>query len=747
MPQQLTRVRNELRSGVAVLFLAALQVSVGIHCFLVSVDELRAQEPARIRGFLPASSLQQNRYERAFLVLPSEQKAREHLRILSEAPHVAGTPEDYQTALYVRDRFREFGLQARIVEYHVLLPMPQEVRLELLEPVRRLGPTPERDANGFSDPRVVAPFSAYSPSGDVTAEVVYANFGLPEDYVRLEKMGVDVAGKIVLVRYGRCFRGVKSLVAHQQGAAGVIIYSDPQEDGYRQGNPYPLGPWRPPSAVQRGSILNLGIYAGDPLTPGYAAIKEARRLSMEEAKTLPKIPTTPISYEDAAPILENLTGQVAPQDWQGALPFAYHVGPGASKVRLLLKMDFRVRPIWNVIAEIPGQSEPDRWVVLGNHRDAWTFGAADPLSGTVPLLEVARSLGELLRQGWHPRRTIVLASWDAEEFGLIGSTEWVEGRAGELSRKCVAYLNIDVGVAGRYFRAQATPSLAGLIREVTREVPDPNSAGSVFQAWLRDSVRLRREPGLPILVPSDSLGVVSREPSVGEMGSGSDYTPFFQHLGIPSIDIGFGGSYGVYHALQDNFLWMERFGDPGFHYSVAATKIWGLLALRLANADLLPYDYVAYGRVIQNHLHDLRDDLREAEGAERLSLDQTLAAVQQFIDSVEGFRRRWNRLSEAQLSDKALSSRINDALMKVERDFLLPGGLPGRPWYRHAFYAPGVYTGYSTVPIPGLRESVRVGDWDLAREQEEALRGALDRGRATIEDLLDFLDQGAEQVE
>ena len=743
MSEQVTRVRNRPRSRLGVLLLAALQVSVGIIVFLVAVGELRAQEPARIRGFLPASSIQQTQYERAFLLLPSQLKSREHLRILSEAPHVAGTPEDYKTALYVRDRFREFGLQARIVEYHALLPMPEEVRLDLLAPVQRPGPTPERDADGSSDPRVVRPFSAYSPSGDVTAEVVYANFGLPEDYVRLEKMGVEVAGKIVMVRYGRCFRGVKSLVAHQQGAAGVIIYSDPQEDGYRQGDPYPLGPWRPPSAVQRGSILNLGIYPGDPLTPGYAALKDVRRLSMEEAETLPGIPTLPISYEDAAPILENLTGPVAPQDWQGALPFAYHVGPGAAKVNLKLKMDFQVRPIWNVIAEIPGQSEPDRWVVLGNHRDSWTFGAADPLSGTVPLLEVARSLGELLQQGWHPRRTIILASWDAEEFGLIGSTEWVEGRAGELSRKCVAYLNMDVGVAGSHFRAQATPSLAGLIREVTREVLDPNSAGTVYQAWLRDSVRLRREPGLPILVPSGSSGVISREPSVGEMGSGSDYTPFFQHLGIPSLDIGFGGSYGVYHALQDNFLWMERFGDPGFHYSVAASKIWGLLALRLANADLLPFDYEAYGGVIQNHLHDLRDDLREAENAERVPLEETLAAARGFIQTVAVLRGRLEALSDARLSEGTLRARINDALMKVERDFLLPGGLPGRRWYRHAFYAPGVYTGYSTVPIPGLRESVRGGDWDLAREQGEAVRQALERGRATLEGLLSLL--GPEQ--
>lgn len=711
---------------------------------LLVPGRFRAQEGILlpIRGFLPSSVAEQARYEEAFLKIPSAARARRHLRILSAKPHVAGTPEDYQTALYVRDRFREFGLPARLVEYRVLLPTPELVRVELLEPVQHMAPTPEVDFQGKADGLVMTPFNAYSPSGDVAAEVVYANYGLPEDYERLRELGVDAAGKIVLVRYGRCFRGVKAAVAHRQGAAGLILYSDPQQDGYRQGDPYPKGPWRPPTGVQRGSILNLSIYPGDPLTPGYPAVEGAHQVALEEAKNLPKIPTVPLSYKDAEPILKHLRGPTAPREWQGALPFTYHVGPGASRVRLTLKMNFEVRPIWNVIAEIRGKSEPDRWVVLGNHRDSWTYGAVDALSGTAPLLEVARGLGALVKRGWRPRRTIILASWDGEEYGLLGSTEWVEDHAEFLSRNSVAYLNVDVGVAGPHFRALAVPSLASLVREVTRKVKDPKSGRSVYLAWLEEASRLRSSPGLPIIISTEQEGERPRVPPVGELGSGSDYTPFFQHLGIPSVDVGFGGPYGVYHALHDNFHWMARFGDPDFSYSVAVSRIWGLLALRLANADLLPYDYEAYGRKIEEHLQRVKDDLEESGRADRLSVDETLQAVAQFIEAAGRVRRRLRAFpaDESNSSRTALQGRVNDALMRVERDFLLPSGLPGRSWFRHAIYAPGVYTGYSAVPLPGLRESIDAGDWWQAQRQEAALREVLRRATARLQGIVTDLD-------
>ena len=398
------------------------------------------QQGVALRGFFPSHAARQAEIEKTFRTVPTPARSEQDLRILTQAPHVAGTPEDYKTAQYVLEQFREAGLDAKLVEYQVLLPMPKEVKVKLIEPFKREAPTP---AAGWSwdkdtyDSSVIAAFNAYSPSGDVTGRVVYANYGLPEDYARLKEEGIDVAGKIVIVRYGKCFRGVKAYVAEQSHAAGLLIYSDPADDGYRQGDVYPRGPWRPSTAVQRGSILYLTAYAGDPLTPGAAAVAGAKRLSMNEAPTLPHVPTAPLSYEDASPILENLGGPTAPKSWQGALPFTYHLGPGESKVHLELDMDFRLRTIWDVIGELRGTATPDSMVLVGNHRDAWTYGAADPNSGTVPLLAVARGIGQLLKQGWKPRRTIVLASWDAEEFGLIGSTEWAEEHSDELARQNV----------------------------------------------------------------------------------------------------------------------------------------------------------------------------------------------------------------------------------------------------------------------------------------------------------------------
>lgn len=688
-----------------------------------------------IRGFFPAEAARQAEFEKAFRAMPTPERARQDLWILTQAPHVAGTPEDYKTAQYVLGQFREAGLNAKIVEYQVLLPMPKEVKVDLVEPFKREGPTPEGgwtwDKDSY-DSSVVPAFNAYSPSGDITARVVYANYGLPEDYQRLKEMGIEVAGKIVLVRYGKCFRGVKAYLAEQNRAGGLLIYSDPADDGYRLGDVYPRGPWRPSTAVQRGSILYMTTYSGDPLTPGIAATKLAKRLTLKEAATLPKIPTTPISYEDATPILENLGGPVAPPDWQGALPFTYHLGPGASKVHLKLNMDFQTRPIWNVVAEIPGSTNPDWWVVIGNHRDAWTYGAADAGSGTAPMLAVARGLGQLLKQGWKPKRTIILASWDAEEFGLIGSTEWAEEHSDVLTRNGVAYLNIDLGVSGPYFGAAGVPSLTKLIREAAQEVMDPASGRPLLAVWAEESRKLRRETGVPIVVPVTVPPVGPPEARVGDLGSGSDYTPFIQHLGVPALDLGFGGSYGVYHSLYDNFYWMQNFGDPTFKYSVAAAQVLGTLALRLAGADILPFEYEDYGRAIQKHLRELEEETRKNNLSDKLQFEDVHRAAENFVESAQALAQKLAETGSIGLTDPGRLASVNHALIEVERNFLLEGGLPGRPWFRHAFYAPGVYTGYSAVVLPGVRDALDRKDWATAVRQLKFVQAAIERGTVTL---------------
>lgn len=695
------------------------------------------------RGFFPRRAARQAEFEQAFRGVPTPEAAREDLRNLTKVPRVAGTPEDYSAACYVLKAFQEAGLEAEIVEYRVLLPMPVGVRVDLVEPFKRSGPTPEgAGTKEGKDRRVVLGFNAYSPSGDVTAPVVYANYGLPEDYHRLEQAGIDVAGKLVIVRYGKCFRGVKTYVAEEHHAAGLLIYSDPAEDGFRRGDVYPGGPWRPSTAIQRGSILYMTKYAGDPLTPGLPATKDAKRLALQDAVTLPHVPTVPLSSEDAAPILKNLGGQQVPPEWQGGLPFPYHFGPGPAKVHLTLKMDFAVRPIWNVVARIKGEFQPESWVILGNHRDAWTYGAVDPLSGTASLLAVARGLGRLEQQGWKPARTIVLASWDAEEFGIIGSTEWAEEHADELGRGAVAYLNTDVAVGGNHFAASSVPSLRGLLREVSQAVLDPKTEKPLYNVWLEESGKSRNAkdaaPVMPVLGGHSSAEGVN----IGELGAGSDYVPFLQHLGVPSLDFGFGGPYGVYHSIYDNFFWMEHFGDPTFKYSVVAAQVFGTLALRLADADILPFDYEEYGRAFQGYLDGLEKETaggKQVEGG--LPLEPIRAAAVRFTDTARSLNEKIKEASERGTLAADKLATLNQALLRVERSFLLEPGLPGRAWFRHAFYAPGVYTGYAAVVMPGVREALERNDAQGAAEQLEEVRAAIERGTQALNQALAAVEE------
>jgi N-acetylated-alpha-linked acidic dipeptidase len=688
----------------------------------------------------PASSLHppaaEAEIETAFRSTPTPRQARDDLQVLTRVPHVAGTHADYQTAQYVLSQFRQAGLEAQIVEYDVLLPMPEEVKVELVSRERRNYPSPELGWKAGADgkTRAVPPFNAFSPSGDVTAPVVYANYGLPGDYRALEQKGIDVRGKVVMARYGKCFRGVKDYVAERHHAAALVLYSDPADDGYARGDTYPRGPWRPPDAVQRGSILPMVDYAGDPLTPGIAATPQAPRLRLSQAP-LPKIPVTSLAYQDARRILQDLSGPAVPTGWQGALPFTYHCGPGDSVLHIKLRMDYRVRPVWDVIATLQGARHPGDWVILGNHRDAWGYGAADPGSGTVALLAVGRGLGYLLARGWKPTRTMVLASWDAEEFGIMGSTEWAEDHAAFLSRHAVAYLNVDVGVSGPHFGAAAVPSLDRLIRDVAREVSDPKTGRSVLDAWRQEKREApRRHAGSAESSEPPAARAAPADVQVGDLGSGSDYAAFLDHLGVPSLDVSFTGPYGVYHSSYDSFAWMEKFGDPSFRYSVAEAQIYGTLALRLADSAVLPFDYQDYGLAIQKYLRDLQADTAgSVPPGENLPLQAAEQAARKFTETAAALDQRLAALDEDAWPESSTLDQVNQELLEVERNFLLDKGLPGRPWFRHAFFAPGVYTGYKAVVLPGVREAVDRKDWAVARRQLDLVRESIERATVTLE--------------
>src|SRR5512146_2951224 len=667
--------------------------------------------PAAITGFHDAA--QEERWEKLFLAVPDPRRAEEHLRILTSAPHMAGTPEDKKTADYVAQQFQQDGLQTEIVEYKVWMGYPKESSVDVVAPqgVTMHGPTREHvsDDRFQDDPRVVTPFSEYSPSGDVEADVVYANYARPEDFNKLKAMGVDVRGKIVIARYGQNFRGVKAYIAQERGAAGLIIYSDPMDDGYFKGEAYPQGPWRPDTGVQRGSIGYMFEFAGDPTTPGLASVAglpDSERIPPEKSAALPHIPTTPLSYHDVEPILAHLAGQGSPRDWQGARPFTYHLGPGPVRVRMHLQQDYQYRTIWDVIGTIPGSQQPAQWVVAGNHRDSWVYGAVDPNSGTAALLEAARGLGELLHAGWKPKRTIVLGSWDGEEQGLIGSTEWAEQHASDLAC-AAAYLNVDVAVSGENFGASAVPSLKHFIREVAMAVPSPKG-GTVYDAWRKAPEKRTgptQEPSSAALSGSQNRppAVEGSGPPVGDLGSGSDYTAFLQHLGVPSVDIGSSGPYGVYHSTFDDFEYFKRFTDPTFAYEQEMARVYGLEILRMADADVLPYNYAEYGKAIAAYLQRARSKAESRFGKDALDFETALQAARRLESA-------GTAVAKVQRNAQSNAERPNQVLMATERAFLLPRGLPNRPWYRHAIYAPGVYTGYAAVVIPGVNEAIDAGD-------------------------------------
>jgi len=648
-----------------------------------------------------------------------------HSRELSRETHVAGTPAQAKTRDYVIAQMKSWGLETEVRSYDIWMPHPTEVavwrvapdtmRFDLTEP-----PVPGDPTSALSQYPTV---NGYSGAGDVTADVVYVNYGLIEDYAQLDSLGVSVQGKIAIARYGRSFRGIKAREAERRGAVALLIYSDPQDDGYVRGDVYPEGPMRPPRGVQRGSVMNAN---GDPSTPSYPSTRAAVRIP-ESQMAIPRIPVVPIGYGNAGELLRLLRGNDVPQPWQGGLPFRYHAGPGPARARVMVRDDRATRPlkpIHNTLGIIRGSELPDELVILGAHRDGWGPGTADNVSGTVSILEAARAVAEQVKQGKRPRRSIVFATWDAEEWGLIGASEYVEDDSLRLARSAVAYFNQDVAAQGTRFGGGGSPSLRATLRDVARAVPDPNGRGSVYGEW-------RRAAGV-----ADTT-----EPAMGDPGGGSDFAAFYNHLGVPIADWGFGGNGGVYHSQYDDYAWMSKFGDPGFGYHAAAGRIAAAMALRVANADVLPYDYVEFARTMRRYLPAIERGFAEkgwnnsADGG--ASAPAPAAPLRAAIDRMEESAVAFARARDAALASsqsKATLDATNRALLRVERALTRPEGLRTRPWFRNLIYAADENNGYANMPFPSVNEAIRSGDRSLAAREIADLASRFDEAARAIAD-------------
>ncbi len=678
-----------------------------------AVTTAAAQAPL---GFSSAAAAREDSVERLLLAVPDTASVRAMSRALSARPHLAGSPQQAATRDYVLEKLRTWGLDSAWSQaYDVYIPMPDTVEAWLIP---RPGAAPQhlalREPQLAATPTPAVPaFNGYTGSGDVTADVVYVNYGLIEDYKVLDSLGVSVKGKIAIARYGRSFRGIKAREAERHGASGLIIYSDPQDDGYFRGDVYPTGPMRPPFGIQRGSILNVN---GDPTTPGYASLPGARRVP-EESLPVAHIPVVPMGYGNAQKILGVLGGAALPQGWQGALPFRYHAGPGPARVRLLVRREHGARamhPIWDTFGMIRGTTAPDEWVIVGGHRDAWSPGTADNISGTVTVLEAARAFAQLARQGIRPARTLIFATWDAEEWGLIGSTEWTEQMEEPLRAHAVAYINEDDVTQGLNFGGDGSPSLKHLIRDAAHVVPDPAGTGSVFDVWVK---RTKGDSGL------------------GNMGGGSDFQGFYHHLGIPAGGIGFGGPTGVYHSMYDSYDWMDRFGDKGYREHQATARFVSILMARLGNAQIAPLDYVGFGTEMTKLVAELDSGITKKGWT--VSTQGLKDALGRFTDAARAFGAARDSVLAAGAAKPW--GPVNAALMQVERRLTRPEGLKSNSWFKSLQFASDVDNGYATLAFPSVAEAIRYADAaatqrelaDLAARVDQA-RGALEEARAAL---------------
>jgi N-acetylated-alpha-linked acidic dipeptidase len=701
-------------------------------------------------GYSAESSRAERQWEEKLRAIPSPANLRAYMEHLSARPHHVGSPYDKQNAEWIAAKFKEFGLDTHIEQFDVLFPTPKERAVELVEGgpkfVAKLQePALPQDPTSNQQAEQLPTYNAYSIDGDVTAPLVYVNYGIPEDYEQLERMGISVKGKIVIARYFHSWRGIKPKVAAEHGAVGCLIFSDPHEDGFVHGETFPAGPFRPPDGVQRGSVADMPFYPGDPLTPGVGATKDAKRLKVEEAATITKIPVLPISYADAQPLLAALTGRVAPEGWRGGLGITYHVGPGAAKVHLKVKSDWSIKPIYDVIGKIQGATFPDEWVIRGNHHDGWVNGAEDPISGQVAIIEEARALGELVKSGWKPKRTIIYCAWDGEEPGLLGSTEWAEQHYDELRAHGVAYINSDANGRG-YLGIEGSHTLEKFSNDIARDISDPETKLSAWKrqqlheianaktAEQREEIRKRADLRIPAL------------------GSGSDYTAFLQHDGVAALNIGFGGEDqgGIYHSIYDDFYWFTHFSDTEFIYERALAQTGGTAIMRLADADLLPFEFNDFADTVQTYLKELKtlsqkmqDDIKERnreieEGVFKATDDPKRPLVSPAVEAVPphlnfapmenavdvlnrsaaDYRKaleQANANGGAALASASLTE-VNKMLIESERKLTNAEGLPNRPWFKHQLYAPGFYTGYGVKTVPAVREAIELKQWKQADE-------------------------------
>lgn len=676
-------------------------------------------------GYSPADAAKQVAIEAQYRKLTSMDQISKFHRYLTAEPHPAGSKRNNDLAQWVAQRWRDQGLEdVTVHQYDVLNSRPREISLEMVAPSHYKASLREAPYNVDPDtksPAADGAYLGYSASGEVTAPLVYAHSGNPEDYEYLRKQGIDVRGKIVLVRYSNpySYRGFKALTAERMGAAAILIYSDPAEDGYTRGAVYPDGPWGPKSHIQRGAITYDFIEPGDPTTPGYASVPGAKRIPVEQAVSLPKIMGVPMSWADAKPLLEKMDGPLAPREWQGGLPIKYKLGGRRVVVHLKVDMDQSVQPYYVTEARIRGSELPDQWVILGNHRDAWVYGAVDPSSGTASMLELTRNLGEMLKQGVRPKRTLVICSWDGEEYALTGSTEWGEQYAGELKKKAVAYLNVDEATSGRNFQGQTVGSLAPLLVSVSHTLTAP-SGGTLYDEW-------KTSRAAELGVKEDD--VADAQLADTHIGSGSDHTVFLNFLGVPVANLTFVGPYGVYHSLYDDYFWMNQFGDPGYRYHALMTQLWGVTALRLANADILPFNFDFYADNIRQFLDDLDKSTQVKEHVNVTNLQKQMADFQLAGRELNEAVRRATE-SGAAASNAVGLNEVNEALIQVERNWCNPAGIPGRPWFKHSIYATR-FT-YAHLELPGLTEAAEAGNWPRATEQAQVLSDELAKNTAAL---------------
>jgi len=730
------------RAVLASFFFAALSFApVGKH---VIADE----QP--LFGYSAESSRAERQWEEKLRAIPSPENLRTYMQRLSAHPHHVGSPYDKDNAEWIAAKFKEFGLDTHIEQFDVLFPTPKERAVELVEGGPKFAaklqePALPQDPTSNQQAEQLPTYNAYSIDGDVTAQLVYVNYGIPEDYEQLDRMGISVKGKIVIARYYHSWRGIKPKVAAEHGAVGCLIFSDPQEDGFVHGEAFPAGPFRPPDGVQRGSVADMPFYPGDPLTPGVGATKDAKRLKVEEAPTITKIPVLPISYADAQPLLAALTGRVAPEGWRGGLGITYHVGPGAAKVHLKVKSNWDIKPLYDVIAKIPGSTLPDEWVIRGNHHDGWVNGAEDPISGQVAILEEARALGELVKSGWKPKRTIIYCAWDGEEPGLLGSTEWAEQHYDELRAHGVAYINSDGNGRG-YLRVEGSHTLEKFSNDIARDISDPETKLSV---WKRQQLR-----EIADAKTSEQREEIRKRSDlhIPALGSGSDYTAFLQHDGVAALNIGFGGEDqgGIYHSIYDDFYWFTHFSDTDFVYGRALAQTGGTAIMRLADADLLPFEFGDFADTVQTYLKELKalsqkmqDDIRErnreiedgvfkaTDDPKRPLVPPTVEAVpphlnfapmENAVDALSRSAAEYRKALEHANANggTALASaslaEVNKMLIESERKLTNAEGLPNRPWFKHQLYAPGFYTGYGVKTVPAVREAIELKKWQQADE-------------------------------